>query len=130
MLLLNLARRLLLQLLHMIIMILHMLLISSDISLARAGELLVPVSLPSFLLLDLILLGLFQLVGAAVCVLLDLETCLGREETRGQADSLDGGGSGASGTGKGGSCGDAHAGGELEHGRGMTWCLGQYVVWF
>jgi len=119
-LLLNLPRRLLLQLFHVITMIIHVLLVSSDISLARAGKLLVPVPFSPLLLLDLVLLGLFQLVGAAVCVFSDQETSLGREEARGQAASLDGG-AGAGGTREGGSCGYAQAGGELEHGGGVIW---------
>jgi len=87
-LLLTLARRLLLQILHVLVVVLDVVrvLVCSNTLLAAASEIAVPFALAPLLLPEVLLLVLLDFLGAAVGVFFEEQTGLGAE----RPDSLTG----------------------------------------
>ena len=71
--LLALLRRLLLQITHVLLVVVDLLLVGRNVRLGRRGQLLVPLALALFLLLELLLLDALEFFGAAVGVLLQAQ---------------------------------------------------------
>lgn len=69
----------------MLIVVMHLIAIGSNVSLAGAGELFVPVTLAAALLVELRLLGLLEFFGRALLVFLELRAGRAGEETWGQS---------------------------------------------